>query len=323
MQAIIVRTWCSLTTSGFLKLNSNTIMSDNESDIPSENIDPPPLKHNVFKRVFDLLWPFGRSPDTKEALEHEIQELLEEGEEQGLISSLEEQMITSIFDFRDTVVVEVMTPAAEIVSMEISSSVADIANCVIGEGFTRIPLYKENPDRVIGILHAKDLLKICMQPPNEGIDLGEYLKPADSVQEDSPIVDLLRDFQKKKTHMAIVTDEFGTVRGLVTLEDILEEIVGEIDDEYDVEEKDIEIVDDNTILVQAKIDIEEVEDQFDLQLPEGPYESVGGMMIHSLGRIARVGDFLKFGELRFTVKSASRRHVNSVEVKRITEESEE
>ena len=296
-------------------------MSDNESDKPSENIDPP-SRISIFRQIIGLL-PFGRSPDTKEALEHEIQELLEEGEEQGLISSLEEKMISSIFDFRDTLVVEVMTPAAEIVSMDISTSVADIANCVITEGFTRIPIYKENPDRVAGILHASDLLRICMQPFQECLDLYDFLKPSDFVQEDTPIVDLLRDFQKNKSHMAIVTDEFGTVRGLVTLEDILEEIVGEIDDEYDVEEKELEVIDEHTIRVHAKIDIEEVEEQFAIELPEGPYESVGGFILHSLGRIATVGDTVSFDQLRFTVKSASRRHINSVEVKKIIPEPDD
>ena len=118
------------------------------------------------------------------------------------------------------------------------------------------------------------------------------------------------EFQKHKTHMAMVTDEFGTVRGLITLEDILEEIVGEIDDEYDISEVDIEVVDENIIRVQAKIDIEEVEEQFQTELPEGPYESVGGLIIHTLGRIGRIGDTIEVGELRFSVKSATRRSIN-------------
>ena len=293
-------------------------MTDKEHELSAENADPPSRK-GVVRRLLETL-SIGRAPDTKEALEHEIQELLEEGEEQGLISSIEEKMISSILDFRETKVVEIMTPAAEIVSLDINTSLADITKTVIEEGFTRIPIFVDNPDRIIGILHAKDLLKICSNPDRDDLDLRELLKPADFVREKKPIVDLLKEFQKRKTHMAMVTDEFGTVRGLVTLEDILEEIVGEIDDEYDIDEIDLEVVDQNTIRVQAKIDIEDVEEQFGLELPEGPYESVGGLILHTLGRIGKAGDTIELGVLRFTIKSATSRHIKIVEISRMDRE---
>ncbi len=291
-----------------------------ETGNSSEAAEPPSRK-GLIKRLLELI-PYGRSPDTKEALEHEIQELLEGGEEQGLISALEEQMISSIFDFRETRAAEIMTPAVEVVSLDVTTSIEDIATTIIKEGFTRIPIYQENSDRIIGILHAKDLLRICTGPPTEDFDLTEYLKPADFVREDKPIVDLLKQFQKRKTHMAMVTDEFGTVRGLITLEDILEEIVGEIDDEYDIDEVDLEVVNENCIRVQAKIDIEEIEKKFQIELPEGPYESVGGLIIHSLGRIGRTGDTLQLGDLSFTIKSATRRNIKIVEINRINGEQQ-
>lgn len=293
-----------------------------EIEKESSESSEPPSKKGIFRRFLDIL-PFGRTPDTKEALEHEIQELLEEGEEQGLISSMEEQMISSIFDFRETLAAEIMTPAAEIISLDVNTSLADITETVIEEGFTRIPIYQENPDRIIGILHAKDLLKISSRPSESDFDLKEHLKAADFIRENKPIVELLREFQKRKTHMAMVTDEFGTVRGLITLEDILEEIVGEIDDEYDIEEVDLEVIDENTIRVQAKIDIEEVEEQFGIELPDGPYESMGGLVIHSLGRIGRTGDSIKVGDLLLTVKGATTRNINVIEVKRIQREPQE
>lgn len=285
-------------------------MSENEN---SADTQEPPSSKGFFQRLFEYL-RWGKSPDTKEALELEIQELLEEGEEQGLIGSLEEKMITSIFDFRETRAVEIMTPAAEIVSLDAGTTLDEITTTIIQEGFTRIPIYQDNPDRIIGILHAKDLLRIRNNSTDKEPVLTEYLKPADFVRENKPIVELLREFQKHKTHMAMVTDEFGTVRGLITLEDILEEIVGEIDDEYDREEVDVEVVGDEIIRVPGKIDIEEVEEYFSIELPEGPYESVGGLIIHTLGRIGRVGDVLEVGGLRFTIKSATRRSINIVEV---------
>jgi CBS domain containing-hemolysin-like protein len=290
-------------------------------DKPSESSDSMP-KRRIFKRLLNLL-PLGRTPDTTEALEHEIQELLEEGEEQGLISPLEEKMINSIFDFRDTLTAEIMTPAVEIISSEESTPISELVALVIQEGFTRIPIYRENSDNIIGILHAKDLLKICTQTADQ-TELAEHLKTAAFVSEYKPIVDLLREFQKDKNHMAMVTDEFGTVRGLITLEDVLEEIVGEIDDEYDTEEDELEVIDENTIIVKARIDIEEVEEQFSLELPEGPYESVGGLILHVLGRIARVGDVIRIGNLQFDVTLASERHIKLVKITRhAVEDAEE
>jgi CBS domain containing-hemolysin-like protein len=276
----------------------------------------PVAKKGIMRRILNRL-SLDRSPETTEALEHEIQELLEEGEEHGLITSLEEKMINSIFDFRDTLAVEIMTPAAEIVSFEASVSVSELVAAVIEEGFTRMPIFRGNTDRIIGILHVKDLLKLCTRQEVGDISLEDYLKPAHFIPENKPVVDLLKDFKKRKTHMALVTDEFGTVRGLITLEDVVEEIVGEIDDEYDIDENTIEEINKDTIVVHARIDVEEVEERFKTSLPDGPYESIGGLMIHSLGRLAVVGDTLEVGNLRFVVKGASKRHIKMVEITRL------
>ena len=273
----------------------------------------PASKKGIMRRILNRL-SLDRSPDTTEELEHEIQELLEEGEEHGLITSLEEKMINSIFDFRDTLAVEIMTPAAEIVSFEVSVSVNELVAAVIEEGFTRMPIFRGNTDRIIGILHVKDLLKICTRQEAGEISLEDYLKPAHFIPENKPVVDLLKDFKKRKTHMALVTDEFGTVRGLITLEDVVEEIVGEIDDEYDTDENTIEEINEDTILVHGRIDVEEVEERFKVSLPDGPYESIGGLMIHTLGRLAVAGDTLEVGNLRFVVKGASKRHIKMVEI---------
>lgn len=257
-----------------------------------------------------------RPPDTTEELEQEIQELLEEGEVQGLIGSLEEKLISRIFDFRETVTSEIMTPTAEIVSAEEKSSVAELIRLITEEGYTRIPIYRENQDHIIGILHAKDLLRICTLTPDEPMGLHEFLNPPYFISENKPIVDLLREFQSKKTHIAVVTDEFGGVRGLVTLEDVIEEIVGEIDDEHDQEDKDLRILDESTVIVNARIDIEEVETHFDLELPEGPYESVGGLIIQLVGSVPSSGKVVKEGDLEFKVLAADQRRVKLVRIKK-------
>jgi CBS domain containing-hemolysin-like protein len=284
-------------------------MSNNDDAPPSADAD----QVSIFRRLRDF-FPFGRAPDSTEALEHEIQELLEEGEEHGLISSLEERMINAIFGFRDTRAAEIMTPAAEIISFEICTPVSEIIEVVIEEGFTRIPSYRENSDRIIGILHAKDLLRICVRGSEYDDNLEPYLNNADFVSEDKPIGELLKEFQKNKTHMAIVMDEFGAVRGLITLEDILEEIVGEIDDEYDVEDDDFEKIDENTSLVRGKVDIEDVEERLNIELPKGPYESIGGLIIHSLGRLPKDGESIRIGDIELIVSSAGKRKVKKVKV---------
>jgi len=294
-------------------------MSSDRDDEPSPDEGG---RVSLFQRVRAFI-PFGKAPETTEALEHEIQELLEEGEEQGLISSLEERMINSIFEFRDTQAAEIMTPAAEIVSAEVSTPVADMINLVIEEGFTRLPVFRDNSDRIIGILHAKDLLRICARGSEFDGNLETYLNSADFISEDKQIGELLREFQKNKTHMAIVIDEFGAVRGLITLEDILEEIVGEIDDEYDVEDDDFEQVNEYISIVRAKVDIEDVEERLSINLPEGPYESIGGLIIHSLGRLARDGDSVKIGDVELIVHTAGKRRVKKVKIIRsVVEESD-
>jgi CBS domain containing-hemolysin-like protein len=262
-----------------------------------------------------------RRPGTKEDLDLEIQELLEEGEEHGLISPLEERMINSILEFRETDASEIMTPAAEVVSFDIASPMSELIKIVIESGFTRIPIYKENPDQVIGVIHAKDLLRLCASQNLEPDNLSDYLRPVYFIGEHKLIVDLLREFQKRKVHMAMVTDEFGTMRGLITLEDILEEIVGEIDDEYDDDEEEhtLDIIDDGIVEVHGWAEIEKIEDYFDKEMPDGPFESVGGLVIHILGRLALTGDRVEAAGLQFEVISASTRKIKKIRVTRLPE----
>jgi CBS domain containing-hemolysin-like protein len=271
-------------------------------------------RKGILKRLQALL-SFGR-PETTADLEQEIQDLLEEGEEQGLISSMEEKMINSIFDFRETMAAEIMTPAAEIVDFDEAASLSELVDLVIENGFTRIPVYRGNADRVIGIIHAKDLLKICARPQAGPMTLASFLRPVHFVPENKRIGELFREFQKNKAHMAMVTDEFGAVRGLITMEDIVEEIVGEIDDEYDDDQDNLEITSHNTILVHARVDLEKVEEHFGVKLPEGPYVSIGGLVIHILGRLGQVGDTVEVNGLKLVVKSAAKRHIKMIEISR-------
>jgi len=282
---------------------------DSSSDLP----DPQPSK-NILIRLLDILG-LSRSPDTTEDLEMEIQELLEEGEEQGLITHQEGQMISSIFEFRDTLIHEIMTPRPEMVCADVKIGVPEVLKLITREGFTRIPVYSESQDNIIGILNAKDLL-VCVDAPEACPDIKKLIKPPYFVPETMRIVDLLKAFQAKKNHMAIVTDEFGGVRGLITLEDVLEEIVGEIDDEYDKDEPQWRALQDGSLMIYAKEDVEDVESFFAIKLPEGPYESVGGFIIHQLGHLPKAGEIVELDTLTFKVVSATKRHIKTVKIQR-------
>jgi magnesium and cobalt transporter len=278
---------------------------------------PPSEPHQSLLRRILQFSRLSPQPDTSEDLEQEIQELIDEGEEQGLISSHEGQMISSIFEFRDTLAKEIMTPATGIVSASLASTPGDIIELIKSKGFSRIPIYDGSPDNIVGFLHAKQLLTCSSDtalPP-----LQELLNPPFFVRENDKIVSLLLEFQTQKNHMAIVTDEFGSIRGLVTLEDILEEIVGEIADETDMQVEGWQIIDDNTVITPAKVDIEKIESFFNMEFPEGPYESAGGFIINQLGKIPETGEKAEFGPLTFTVLSASKRRVKSVRISRKSE----
>ena len=277
---------------------------------------------NQRKSIVDrikLFFGIRTAPDTTEELEHEIQELLEEGEEQGLISVHEERLINSIFNFRETEASEIMTPSAEIVSADVQLSVTELIEIINKEGYTRIPIYQNSPDHIIGILHAKDLLRVCSCGQENSIKISNLLNPVVFIAESKPITELLRDFQLNKTHMAIVVDEFGGVRGLITLEDVIEEIVGEIGDEHDDEEQDFKIIDDSAIITDAKVDIEKIESYFDIKLPDGPYESIGGFIIHQLGKVPSSGATLHTNNLMFKVLTADQRKIKSVKIVKVDE----
>ncbi len=276
--------------------------------MPDNSTSSPP---SLFRKILYNLGLAG-SPDPAEDLSNELQELIEEGEEQGLISSLEGEMLTSIFEFRDTKIKEIMTPATEIILAPITSSPCDIIKLITAHGFSRIPIYDDSPDSIKGFIHAKDLLTCPDTPPV--VEIAPLLTPMIFVNENAKVMALLQNFQTNNTHLAIVTDEFGATRGLVTLEDILEEIVGEIADESDKPESRWRIIDEQTVITDAKIDIEDVEEFFNVAFPEGPYESIGGFIIDQHGRIPERGTIVSYPPLTLTVLKADKRRIKMVKI---------
>jgi CBS domain containing-hemolysin-like protein len=254
-----------------------------------------------------------------EDLEREIQQIIDEGEERGLISRQEGQLIESIFEFRDTLVREIMVPRLEMVGVERHTPLDQIIGLVLSCGHSRLPVFEGDIDHIRGILLAKDLL-VFWQTPEATWDLDRVIRPAYFIPESKKISDLLRDLVERKTQIAIVIDEYGGTAGLITLEDILEEIVGEIYDEYDRQEPRLIPQENGAVLVDARLDVEELMDHFDLPRPEGKFESVGGLLIHFLGRVPQMNDRVEIQNLELTVIAADERRAKQVEARRLPEE---
>ena len=263
---------------------------------------------------------FSRRAITQpEDLEREIQEIIDVGEERGLISRREGELIESIFEFKDTLVREVMVPRLEIIGVERHTPLNQIIALVLEKGHSRLPVFDSDIDHIKGILLAKDLLEFW-QTPEETWDLDRVLRPAYFIPESKKISDLLRDLVERKTQIAIVIDEYGGTAGLITLEDILEEIVGEIYDEYDRMEPRLVPEDDGAVLVDARLDVEELMDHFGLPRPEGKFESVGGLLIHLLGRVPQVNDRVMVENLELTVLAADERRAKQVRARTLPAE---
>ncbi len=256
-------------------------------------------------------WSPRRSITQPEDLEREIQSILDVGEERGLISRQEGELIESIFEFKDTLVREIMVPRLEIVGVERLTPLEQIIALVLECGHSRLPVFEGDLDHIVGLLLAKDLL-VFWQSPEEARDLSRVLRPAYFVPESKKISLLLKDLVERKTQIAIVIDEYGGTAGLITLEDILEEIVGEIYDEYDRLEPRLISQEDGSVLVDARLDVEELLDHFGLPRPAGKFESVGGLLIHLLGRVPQVNDQVTVANLELTVVAADERRAKQV-----------
>jgi magnesium and cobalt transporter len=253
--------------------------------------------------------------DKSSDLAEEIHDLMNEGQAKGLISNEESDMVHGVLDLKETKAQSIMIPRTEISSASIDSTLGEVIKLVSDCGHTRIPIFKENIDQIAGTLHAKDLLRLWGEDPDSKISPA-ILRPPYFVPGNQLVSDLLRALKAKKTHLAIVTDEYGGTAGIITIEDILEEIVGEIMDEHDSEENLLTTIDDNTVMVDARLEEEKLENHFGIKLPEGEFESVGGFIIHLLGKIPEVGEKIIFEDLEMTIKSADVRKIDKILIER-------
>ena len=229
----------------------------------------------------------------------ELEKLLTAQAANRLIDKGAPQLIRSIFELSDKRSRDVMVPRTEVIALEISTPPQDILKILAEENHSRIPVYRDNIDHIVGVLHARDLIPLLQHP--ELIVLADTLRPAHFVPWVKPIGDLLREMQKKKIHMAMVVDEYGGFMGVVTLEDILREIVGDIGDEFEVEKKMIEKQPDGSFLVDASLDVAKFVKAFGFGLPEGEYDTLGGFLSSLAGSIPEVGDHFAFNGWQFIV----------------------
>ena len=250
----------------------------------------------------------------------ELRELVDLAEQRGLVESGERQMIHSVFELGDTIAREVMVPRTDIVWIERDKTAAQALALALRSGFSRIPVIGDNVDDIVGIAYLKDLVRHGQEARggDPTVPVEEVMRPATFVPESKPVDELLRDMQAQRTHIAIVIDEYGGTAGLVTIEDILEEIVGEITDEYDVERPPVEQLDDGTVWVTARLSVEDLADLFQVDVPTDEVETVGGLLAQALGRVPIPGASACVSSLELTAESAGgrRNRVDTVLVRR-------
>jgi CBS domain containing-hemolysin-like protein len=247
--------------------------------------------------------------------EQELRASAEVASEEGEIEDEEKDLIHSIFEFGDTIVREVMVPRPDIVAIEDDKALRDVQALVLEFGYSRVPVYRENLDDVLGIVYAKDVLKALHQGKHDA-PLNEVVREAHYIPETKKVAELLREMQRDKFHIALVTDEYGSVSGLVTLEDLLEELVGEIADEYDREEPELVQVGDGLYRVSGKASIDDVNELLDVELPDEEWDTVAGLMLELFGRIPKTGDDVEFQGLSFTAEEVQGRRIAKVLIAR-------
>jgi magnesium and cobalt transporter len=225
-------------------------------------------------------------------------------------------MIQSILEFRDTLVREVMIPRTEMVAISSDAPIEEIIDLITRYGHTRIPVYSGSIDNIVGILNVKDLLKFWSKPMAEGNILSILRKPY-YIPETKNTHLLLHELKQRKYHMAVVIDEYGGTSGLVTLEDLIEEIVGEIHDEHDAKEGNILELPDGYILADGRTEIEKIEEHFNVTFPDGKYETLGGMILHAIGKIPVTGEKIEIEPFEMIIESADERSIRKVRMRRL------
>jgi CBS domain containing-hemolysin-like protein len=241
---------------------------------------------------------------------------VEREEAAGGVEEQERRMIRGIIALEDKTVREIMVPRIDIAAADIEDSVNDVARLCVERGFSRVPVYRENIDDVVGIMYAKDLLQALTNGGKEKT-LKDMLREPMFIPESKRLDELLTEMRAGRTHMAIVVDEYGGTAGLVTIEDLLEEIVGEITDEYDIAQSTMEVISDDEVVLDAGVGTDVLRDLFDYEVDSEDFDTVGGFLIHELGRLPSVGDEIQVDGLTLKVLSMAGRRIRRLRITRV------
>jgi len=257
-----------------------------------------------------------QAPDNQDDTGEAAHAYLEAGEQEGLIEREDRRLIQSIVDFGDTLVRDVMTPRPDVVAVPLEATLAEVRQVFLEQQYSRVPVYKGTLDHIQGFVFIKDLIRMSDAQASDQI-VPKLLRPAYFVPETKRVSDLLKEFQRQQVQSAVVVDEYGGTAGLVTLEDLLEEIVGEIRDEYDVEAEPVLDEGNGAFIFSGKVDIDELAERLGVEIPRDGFGTVGGFLLSHLGRVPSVGETFEVGGLRVQVLEAERRRVGRVRVQRV------
>ncbi len=242
---------------------------------------------------------------------YEIQDIIKASEDDGIVNEEESEMIRSIFSLRSTVVREVMVPRIDMACISVEAPVHELLEIILDCGHSRIPVYENSVDNVIGLLYAKDLLRYWGIPEDQ-LQIRVIMRPPYFIPETKNLEQLLQEFKSKHMHLAIVIDEYGGTSGLITIEDLLEQIVGDIQDEHDREEALFSANDDGSITADARMPIEDLEEYFEIEIDRDQFDTVGGLIFHLTGKISSIGDTIENGQLLITILDADERKIKKV-----------
>jgi len=244
---------------------------------------------------------------------HDLEEQILDAQDGGSLKREDASMLLNVLDLGDTTAADIMVPRTDIVCAEVDTPLRQIAESIVASGHSRIPIYEETRDRMLGVIHAKDLLSSLLHHEKEDAPVRKLLRELFFVPEMTNVKYLLATMRSRRTHMAIVVDEYGGTAGLVTLEDVLEEIVGDIEDEYDVlRPDDIQVLDNGSLLVSGRSTLEDLNERFQLGVVSEQVETLGGYLSEIAGRIPLPGDFFTLGSRRFTVKDADAKQIKTI-----------
>jgi magnesium and cobalt transporter len=246
--------------------------------------------------------------------EEHLQELIHASEEGGIINAEEGEMFSSIFEFGETIVREVMIPRTEMRSCPVDASVETLIDMVLHYGHSRIPVYEQTIDHIVGLVYAKDLLKFWGKP-EQAVSLRDLMRKPYFVPETKRIEELLQEFRGQRMHIAIAIDEYGGTSGLITLEDLIEEIIGDIKDEYDVDDNLLVEEEPGVIVMDARTGLDELEDYYDLpEFERDQFDSVGGLLLHRLGYVPKPGEEVVIAPLKMVILQSDERMIQRVRI---------